>query len=535
MMNMMAKSMHILRFRCGFLFFLITLGSSSKLSKKTSHVEQMIASLRETARANHDLEQEAATALAGKSGHGSGDNSDQDNEEHPRPFTEKHAGEPCRMRGLVVRREMGDLGVTSFQVAVQEMVRDALGPSWQSYDDWPRMAQFLTTKKEPRWVGSVSDDEANAMRKECKRKVTISPFGQEAVGLAPFNITGGEWVKVIREQVCGSVPDNFEDSPCAVVKIQGHWQHAAFFYRYRAFLARSVFRSPESLRQEYVLGLTGTSDEVPKAFSGEVAELVVYLRLGDKAIAGDTVLTFSSGYFDAVLDEVRTQHKTCWIVTQTPKEPRAKSLASRHRCSLVSSPKQYTDWTLMLTAPKTLVMAASTFVYFQALIGAATTVHYPAVGFFHDKHNVCMRQRNPASHFAQIRLPIGDPKMVYHDVYSRNWFLTYDELAAEVAALPCDTILDQHVCDLDKNKYPFGAEGRYCYRAQNASSLAAQRRAQEESHALGAAAVSRFRRRANSNGSSRDNNAIMLRTGKRRRLVSGDGGSEAKVEEGTVR
>ena len=41
---------------------------------------------------------------------------------------------------------------------------------------------------------------------------------------------------------------------------------------------------------------------------------------------------------------------------------------------------------------------------------------------------------------------------MYHDIYSRQFFLTYDELAAESAALPCDTILDQHVCDLKSNK-----------------------------------------------------------------------------------
>jgi hypothetical protein len=50
----------------------------------------------------------------------------------------------------------------------------------------------------------------------------------------------------------------------------------------------------------------------------------------------------------------------------------------------------------------------------KALVGLAKEVHYPAVGFFHDKHNVCMRERNAASHFGQIRLPIADPRLVYH-------------------------------------------------------------------------------------------------------------------------
>jgi hypothetical protein len=65
-------------------------------------------------------------------------------------------------------------------VAVQELVRDALGSdTWETFDDWPRMAQFLVQKKEPRWVGSVSKEEADKMRnQECRRKVTIGPFGQ---------------------------------------------------------------------------------------------------------------------------------------------------------------------------------------------------------------------------------------------------------------------------------------------------------------------------------------------------------------------
>jgi hypothetical protein len=35
---------------------------------------------------------------------------------------------------------------------------------------------------------------------------------------------------------------------------------------------------------------------------------------------------------------------------------------------------------------------------------------------------------------------------------SRQFFLTFDELAAEAAALPCQALLDQHTCDLSKNK-----------------------------------------------------------------------------------
>lgn len=85
--------------------------SASRPSKQRSHVEEMIASLREKTRASQEEEEEEVVEAAeAHSVRGQG------SERHPRPFTEKNAGEPCRMRGLVVRREMGDLGVTSFQV-----------------------------------------------------------------------------------------------------------------------------------------------------------------------------------------------------------------------------------------------------------------------------------------------------------------------------------------------------------------------------------------------------------------------------------
>lgn len=102
-------------------------------------------------------------------------------------------------------------------------------------------------------------------------------------------------------------------------------------------------------------------------------------------------------------------------------------------------------------------MAASTFVYFQALVGSASEVHFPAIGFFHDKHNVCMRRRKDNCHFGQMRLPFNDlsnadpakgsisKKVWYHDIYSKQFFLTYEELAAETNALSCTSILNQ-VC-----------------------------------------------------------------------------------------
>lgn len=176
------------------------------------------------------------------------------------------------------------------------------------------------------------------------------------------------------------------------------------------------------------------------------ADIVVYLRLGDKKDAGDTLLTFESGFYEAVLEQRRQAHSSCWIVSNMPKDRRAVDLAEKFDCDLEAG-DQYSDWTTMMLAPRILVMAASTFAYFQAFLGHATEVHFPAVGFFHSRHNVCMREANDRSHFAQIRLPFLDARMVYHDIYSRNFFLTYHELLAESSALACETIMDQHVCN----------------------------------------------------------------------------------------
>eukprot|EP00622_Pseudochattonella_farcimen_P007339 FR743300.1.p1 GENE.FR743300.1~~FR743300.1.p1 ORF type:complete len:183 (+),score=8.53 FR743300.1:427-975(+) len=130
----------------------------------------------------------------------------------------------------------------------------------------------------------------------------------------------------------------------------------------------------------------------------------------------------------------------------------------------------------MYVAPKILVIAPSTFAYFQALCGAAEEVHYPSIGFLHSQHNVCMRQGSEGSHFGQIRLPFDDTRVVYHDLYSRKFFLTYAEYAEQEKHLPCWSILTQHLCPagafLKGNENSSAAErqkrgARYCYEDQN--------------------------------------------------------------------
>ena len=59
-------------------------------------------------------------------------------------------------------------------------------------------------------------------------------------------------------------------------------------------------------------------------------------------------------------------------------------------------------------------------------------------------------------------MPVDDPRFIYHDLYSRHFFMTYDELAVAVDALECKDILGQHTCEKVN-------EARYCYYPYRAS------------------------------------------------------------------
>jgi hypothetical protein len=173
-------------------------------------------------------------------------------------------------------------------------------------------------------------------------------------------------------------------------------------------------------------------------------------------------------------------------------------------------------------------MAASTFIYFQALVGSAREVHYPAVGFFHDKHNVCMRRNKEDSHFGQIRLPfglvndhveavgsgeaggVGHKRVYYHDIYSRQFFLTYAELADQSASLPCNAILDQHVC-VDTDKPDNYRESRYCYRRETEVTLAAAQLALRDAMSIGEMTRKRSGSHVSRNGKRRHSNSDVHR------------------------
>lgn len=144
------------------------------------------------------------------------------------------------------------------------------------------------------------------------------------------------------------------------------------------------------------------------------------------------------------------------------------------------------------------------------------------MGFFHDKHNVCMRRLKEDSHFGQMRLALrldGDSheeytrrqqshssvgsggnllgganfkRVYYHDIYSRQFFLSATELAAEAASLDCSAILDQHVSP-DTPKPDNYRDSRYCYRRANPRTEAAAVLARNTAKQQGEKVVSWFR------------------------------------------
>ena len=72
----------------------------------------------------------------------------------------------------------------------------------------------------------------------------------------------------------------------------------------------------------------------------------------------------------------------------------------------MSSTSAFADWAILYRAPKVLVLAPSTFCWAQALAGAATEVHFPAIGFFHGQHNV--RAPRPRLPTRAVKCPRAD-------------------------------------------------------------------------------------------------------------------------------
>ena len=82
------------------------------------------------------------------------------------PSLEPFAGPRCELQGLVVRREMGNLGVSSFQHMVAYLIADALG--FRYFDDWPQQTGFL--RVEPN-VTIVDKARADSFRARCSIKM----------------------------------------------------------------------------------------------------------------------------------------------------------------------------------------------------------------------------------------------------------------------------------------------------------------------------------------------------------------------------
>jgi hypothetical protein len=279
-------------------------------------------------------------------------------------------------KGIILRRDMGSLGVSSFQQVYGALLADALGPNFRYWDEWQMASGLLRPglQHTPDDAGQMIHD----MEKDGLPAYVAKPRFQDEGDPRPWNMseaTAQEWVLGSRSEVCHG--ERREGLRFHAVRIQGNFQHAAYFRRYRTFIHTCVLRSPQDFTETFyrpeVTGVMGQQQQKqrqtpkqrqkqqlrkggrrkrgrdaddgdddddgdeedekedekedeggkvkakPLASKETPAEVVVYLRLGDKAEAGDTLLTFESGYYDAVLTKVRPQHDTCWIVTVTVK------------------------------------------------------------------------------------------------------------------------------------------------------------------------------------------------------------------------
>ena len=130
--------------------------------------------------------------------------------------------------------------------------------------------------------------------------VAVKPHFQNELETVPWNMTddkAASWIHELREQVCPSDPNAL-----AVMRIQGHFQHGSFYRRYREYIRRCIIRAPSDFRQTHFRPVLFNSEKhqlkdhgknpPPSTGRTSIAELVVYLRLGDKSEAGDTLITF---------------------------------------------------------------------------------------------------------------------------------------------------------------------------------------------------------------------------------------------------
>ena len=148
----------------------------------------------------------------------------------PRPPPPVPPAQPASMceglSGLVVRREMGELGVSSFQQVLALYVTDMLGPSFRYHDDWPKQAKLF---RQDRML--PDEAEAKELRRSCKVKVDLRPSEQSGLELEPFPAASG-WDRQILHKICGpavrekvAAKAGASSGSCDVlVYIQGHWQ-----------------------------------------------------------------------------------------------------------------------------------------------------------------------------------------------------------------------------------------------------------------------------------------------------------------------
>ena len=194
------------------------------------------------------------------------------------------------------------------------LAADALGAGFKYYDEWPSAAGLLRRGAQwtPEEYAALLAEAREGTREAGKgdQVVTLRPAEQSELDTTPWNMTAARakaWVQQLRREVCGEGPLK-EVRSAVVARVQGHFQHASYFERYRGFIKQCVLRAEEDLRQAVFEptvsrvetrpthpglrpsgspsgGLVRLSEQrLPLAdqLEGEGADLVAYLRLGDK-------------------------------------------------------------------------------------------------------------------------------------------------------------------------------------------------------------------------------------------------------------
>ena len=115
----------------------------------------------------------------------------------PGPIRFSAPGGPCKGRGVILRRDMGSLGVSSFQQVYGALAADALGPGFKYYDEWQMAAGLLRPGVQHAYKDNqlactpskqCTPKEVKEMGKDKTRHTAMKPHIQNELKEEPWNM-----------------------------------------------------------------------------------------------------------------------------------------------------------------------------------------------------------------------------------------------------------------------------------------------------------------------------------------------------------